>query len=337
MKILFDHPSPFLLAHGGFQIQIEETKRSLENLGLTVEYLRWWDAEQRGDIIHFFGRPAGAYIDFAHSKKIPVIIAEVLTGLGSRSRSAIALQRLWIGLSRRYVPRELTAKLAWDAYAKADRVIALTAWEAELMHRVFEAPPERVVVIPNGVASEFLAAGESNIERGDRLVCVATITERKRLLELAQAAVHGQTPLWVVGNAFSEADAYAQQFFALAQRYPKMIRYEGPVQDRNQLAEIYRQARGFVLLSTMESLSLSALEAGACKCPLLLSDLPWARTVFKDKAMYCPIAGREQTTKFLRQFYEVAPRFPVPPKPLAWMEVAERLKGIYEELLSASR
>src|SRR2546428_13872771 len=63
MKVLVDHASPFLLAHGGFQIQIEETKRALERLGVTVEYLRWWDDEQRGDIIHFFGRPAGAYVD----------------------------------------------------------------------------------------------------------------------------------------------------------------------------------------------------------------------------------------------------------------------------------
>ncbi len=50
--------------------------------------------------------------------------------------------------------------------------------------------------------------------------------------------------------------------------------------NRSQLAEIYRPVRGFVRLSTKESVSLSALEAEACECPLLLSDLPWARTTF---------------------------------------------------------
>jgi hypothetical protein len=34
MKILFDHPNPFLLAHGGFQIQIEQTQKALEGIGI---------------------------------------------------------------------------------------------------------------------------------------------------------------------------------------------------------------------------------------------------------------------------------------------------------------
>ena len=34
MKVLFDHPNPFLLAHGGFQVQIKQTKKALEELGI---------------------------------------------------------------------------------------------------------------------------------------------------------------------------------------------------------------------------------------------------------------------------------------------------------------
>ena len=56
-----------------------------------------------------------------------------------------------------------------------------------------------------------------------------------------------------LGNVLTETDAYGNTFS-------------------------YREARGFVLLSAMESLSLSALEAAACECPLFLSDLPWARS-----------------------------------------------------------
>lgn len=46
MKVLFDHSFPFALAHGGFQIQIEQTKAALESLGVSVDYLRWWDDSQ---------------------------------------------------------------------------------------------------------------------------------------------------------------------------------------------------------------------------------------------------------------------------------------------------
>ena len=67
MKILIDHPFPFFLAHGGQQIQIEETKRALESIGVGVDWLRWWDQSQSADIIHYFGvRFARARSIFCH-------------------------------------------------------------------------------------------------------------------------------------------------------------------------------------------------------------------------------------------------------------------------------
>lgn len=335
MKVLFDHPNPFLLAHGGFQTQIEETKRALEKLGVVVEYIRWWDAEQSGDIIHFFGRPGGAYVDLAHKKNIRVVMSELLTGLGSRWWIEIAIQKLIIRFTRACFPAAYWAKMAWDTYSKVDRIIALTAWESELMQRVFGAPAERIAVIPNGVADKFLTPDKS--PRGKHLVCTATITERKRIVETAMAAIEARTPLWIIGKPYAETDPYARRFFTLAKEHSDLIRYEGPIEDRHQLAQTYRQARGFVLLSTQESLSLSALEAAACECPLLLSDLPWAHSVFGNGTAYCSIAGTSQTAKVLRKFYDAAPNLTLPPKPLSWVQVAERLKKVYEDLVSTSR
>lgn len=334
MKILFDHQSPFLLAHGGFQIQIEQTKCALEAAGVAVEYLRWWDGAQAGDLIHFFGRPSGSYIDFAHAKGMAVVIAELLSGLGSRSPQLLTLQKFGIQLVRQYFPQPLWAKLGWDAYSKADRIVALTAAEAQLMERIFGAPPARIEIIPNGVDADFFEVGQSQIERGKFLVCAATITGRKRVLELAQAAVAAQTRLWIVGKSYSNVDLYAQRFMEFVRQHPDIIRHEGAVSDRATMARIYREARGFVLLSTKESLSLSALEAAACGCPLLLSDLPWARSFFGANATYCAIADPERTAKCLRDFYNAAPTAPTAPKPLSWSEVAMKLKLIYEQTLS---
>jgi glycosyltransferase involved in cell wall biosynthesis len=337
MKVLFDHPSPFLLAHGGFQNQIEETRNALEKIGLIVEHLRWWDAEQRGDVIQFFGRPPESYIDFAHKKNIRVVMTELLTGLAARSSIAISMQSLMIRSVRACLPSVLWERMGWDAYAKADCIVAVTPWEADLMRRVFDAPSERVKVVPAGVADEFLAPGDLPVERGQYLVCTATVTERKRVLEMAQAAIHAETPLWVIGKPYTEADPYFQQFRNLCLANAKLLRYEGAVQDRQLLARIYREARGFVLLSSMESLSLSALEAAACECPLLFSDLPWARSVFGDNAMYCPIASTQRTAEILREFYDAAPSLNLPPKPMDWIQVAQKYKTIYEEVLSTSR
>jgi glycosyltransferase involved in cell wall biosynthesis len=335
MKILFDHPQPFLLAHGGFEIQIEQTQAALAALGVEVEPLRWWDAAQRGDVIHYFGRAPDSYIRFAHAKGIKVVMAELLTGLGSRGPRARRGQQLLMTLARRILPG-FVGRMAWDSYRLADALVALTPWEAQLMVEMFGAPKERVHVVPNGVETVFFESQER--ERGPWLVCTATITERKRVVELAEAAVRAEAPVWIIGKPYAEDDPYARRFLELARAHPRWLRYEGAIPDRARLAVVYRAARGFVLLSSMESLSLSALEAAACGCPLLLSDLPWGRCVFGASAAYCPVtSAAHRTAACLRAFYEHAPSRPRPSRPQTWAEVAAQLQALYRTLLSTSR
>jgi glycosyltransferase involved in cell wall biosynthesis len=332
MKVLFDHPNPFLLAHGGFQIQIEQTKAALERIGVEVEYLRWWDASQTGDIIHFFGRPGVGYIDYAHGKGLKVVVSDLLTGLGSRNAPQRLLQKAAIRSVQLLVPKAFTSRQGWETFQTADALIALTPWEGRLLVEMFNAPARAVHVVPNGVEDVFFEARQE--KRGPWLVCTATVTERKRVLETAAAAAHGNVPLWVIGKPYSPSSDYFVRFSALRDRYPNIIRYEGPIQDRRELATVYRQARGFVLLSTMESLSLSALEAAACGCPLLLSDLPWARSVFADQVQYCQAtAAKAEVAASLRRFYDTANSLTPPTRPKPWTEIARQLSHIYERLL----
>lgn len=331
MKVLIDHHLPFALAHGGFEQQLLQTKAALQQAGVETDFVRWWDSSQQGDIIHFAGRPVADYINFAHGRGCKVVIAELLTGTGSRSRHKLALQRLFIKISRKLMPSSLRVRLAWDAYQLADACVANTDWEAHLMSYLFDAPTERVHVIPNGVEDVFL--NSQKVERGQWLVCTATITERKRVLELAEAAICAQTPLWIVGRAYSDSDPYARKFFALVKQFPAITRYEGAISDRTRLAQIYREARGFVLLSTRETRSLSSEEAAACECPLLLSDLPWARRTFGEAAKYCSVTKSSAgTAEVLREFYDLAPSLRPPPRPASWGDVARRLKSLYESL-----
>jgi glycosyltransferase involved in cell wall biosynthesis len=265
---------------------------------------------------------------------LPVVIGELLTATGSRSRSELAVQKFCTNVARKFLPAAFTARMAWESYRLADACIALTPWEAHLMRYLFNAPTGRVHVVPNGVEEIFL--NPPKIARGQWLVCTATITGRKRILELAEAAVRAQTPVWIIGKAYAAADPYAQKFFTLAKQQPQILRYEGAVSDRARLAQIYGEARGFVLLSNMESLSLSALEAGACGCPLLLSDLPWARSTFGDAATYAPVTKSvEATAAVLRKFYDAAPSLPRPSGPPPWIEIGRQLKTIYERVLAA--
>lgn len=332
MKVLIDHQLPFLLAHGGLQIQIERTKEALEAIGVEVEYLRWWDDSQNGDIVHFFGRANPSHIDFAHAKGMKYVMSELLTGQGSRSRTQLRAQALVERTLRAFVPATFLVNFRWDAYHKADACIFLTGWEAEVGRLLFSPPAHRLHVVPNGVESEFFIAPNNLIQRGDELVCTATITERKRVLELAEAAVAARLPVRILGSPYGKDDPYYLRFSALAQKHSDFVRYTGPVNNRADLARIYQSARGFVLLSTMESLSLSALEAAASGCPLLLSDLPWARCTFGHTANYCPIDHTLPTATSLRNFYDSAPNLPRPAMPCRWVDVANQLVRVYQRL-----
>jgi glycosyltransferase involved in cell wall biosynthesis len=335
MKVLFNCPVPFNLAHGGVQVQIEQTQAALGKIGVEVEPLRWWDEKQSGEVLHNFGRMSTGIMRLAQKKGMKVVQADLLTGQGSRSMARLKTQAFFIRAIDRLTKGFMDQRFNWESYRLADACVALTPWEAFLMSYLFAAPREKVHVVPNGVEEVFFQSEKT--ARSQWLVCTATITERKRVLELAEAAVEAKTPLWVIGKPYADTDTYAQRFLQVARQNPEMIRYEGTVSDRKQLARIYREARGFVLLSSMESLSLSALEAAACECPLLLSDLPWARTTFKENAAYCPITTPHRTAADLRRFYDAAPTLQPPPKPPTWIEIAQQLKTVYERVLNTSR
>jgi glycosyltransferase involved in cell wall biosynthesis len=335
MKVLFNCHVPFSFAHGGMQIQIERTMSALEENGVIVEPLRWWDENQAGDILHHFSRIPTPLLRTAQQKGLKVVFSDLLGGLGARSSGKLWLQRLVTRTLQQTLPPQQLLAFGWESYRLADACVALTPWEAHLMSYVLGAAPNKVHVVPNGVEKVFLDS--PRMERGPWLVCVGTIAPVKRMVELAEAALLAQTPVWVIGKAYSDSDPHAQRFFALARENPKIIRYEGPIEDRNRIAQIYRQARGFVLLSRWESLSLSALEAAACECPLLLSDLQWARTTFKESASYCPNSSPAHTAPFLRRFYDAAPNLKPPPKPQTWGGVTQQLKAIYQELLRTTK
>jgi glycosyltransferase involved in cell wall biosynthesis len=331
MKVLLDHSQPFLLAHGGFQIQIEQTRIALERAGVEVDFLRWWDPSQSGDIIHYFGPPRPILVDLAHEKGVKFVVTHLLGGLGARSTGKRYLQKVIIAMALRLLPSAALARVGWSTWQAADAHIAITQWEASLMTEIFQAPPDRVYVVPNGVSDFFFEP--SSQERGKWLVTTASILLVKRLMETAQAAVLAQTPYWVIGRPFSESDPYYQEFSALCRQHPEILRYDDVMHTQVELAQIYRQARGFVLLSRYETQSLSALEAAASGCPLLLSDLPWARSTFGQHANYSPVSSKERTADYLRKFYDQAPQLAAPPKPKNWNEIGEMLKAVYARVL----
>lgn len=346
MKILFDHNEPFLLAHGGFQILIEKTAEALRKEGFEVEYLRWWDPNQTGDLIHFFGRANPGNIHFAQQKGIRYVMHELLTSQGSRARSQILLQGLVNRSIGRLLPAAFRLPLRWESYRKADAVLASTTWEAWIMRKLFSFEAAKLHIIPTGVDDCFFRKVQPHADKpesfeekfwAERLVCLATITERKRIIELAEASISAAVPLSFIGSPYSNRDPYFLKFLEVVAQSKGLITHDSDLSAPGKLAPVLQASRGFVLLSTMETQSTAALAAAAAERPLLLSDLPWARATFGDRATYVQNIAQEALAKSLKTFHKNAPNLPRPESPPTWSEVAKQLIRVYRSLARDSR
>jgi glycosyltransferase involved in cell wall biosynthesis len=100
-----------------------------------------------------------------------------------------------------------------------------------------------------------------------------------------------------------------------------------------------RGARGFVLLSQMESGSIAVYEAAAAGLPLLLSDLPWANKVYQQArgTAFVSLKPAGRIAPVLRAFHAQARRQPGTTFPLlTWRQVAERYVELYRKLLGVA-
>jgi len=333
VKVLFDHPNPFLLAHGGFQTQIEQTKKALEAVGVEVEWLRWWDDQQKGDLIHYFGKPDLSYVDFAHSKGYKIVISLIISGTTAKAALLLELQKI---ISRGLIKlkmRRICELTRWESLRRSDAIIFLTELEAETGKQLWMLEPQKAHIIPNGVGEEFIIAGKrEKKQKGGHLLYVATIRGLKRNAEVALAAGRAEVPISFLGAPYSKADPYYIRFLEAVKSATPYATYLGSASTTEELINEYQKARGVLLLSRMEGLSLAVLEAGAMGIPVLLSQKPWAIREYGSDATYANIDSKNKEAHDIRKFWDKANQSPHIKKVLSWRDIATKLKNIYTGL-----
>jgi hypothetical protein len=146
MKVLFQYPTPFALPHDGQQVQIIRLRQALVDLGVEVDYLRWFDDRQTGDVLHYFGRISPDLLQLARTKGMRIVMAESFSAQASFSIARKWSQRLMIKFLRHTLKHRGGSIFTWQSYRLADASLAGTPDEARLMTHLFDAPPERVHV-----------------------------------------------------------------------------------------------------------------------------------------------------------------------------------------------
>jgi glycosyltransferase involved in cell wall biosynthesis len=170
------------------------------------------------------------------------------------------------------------------------------------------------------------------LHKGNHLITTGTITERKRSVELAEMALSSGTPILFVGKPYSEKDPYWQRFQSLIDN--KIVMHRSHINSPQEMAELLRSARGFVLFSMHENWCLSAHEAAACGLPICVPDQNWSRERFGNGASYLLPHVSPENPERLRKFHIMAEKLSPPTiSNLKWTFVAKRLALIYREVM----
>jgi glycosyltransferase involved in cell wall biosynthesis len=151
---------------------------------------------------------------------------------------------------------------------------------AELTRQRSYSKPERFRLILNGVRLMDMVPG---CNTPPRVVGVGRLAREKNQLTIVNAAGLTMSPFVLIG----EGPERQKLEDAASNRVDPSFTFLGTI-PREQVLRELRESDIFVSASTWEAMPISALEAAAASCALVLSDIPAHRNMFGDVAHYFP-------------------------------------------------
>jgi glycosyltransferase involved in cell wall biosynthesis len=184
----------------------------------------------------------------------------------------------------------------WAAVHRSDRILTVSAASKRDILRLFDVPPEKVVVVYNAIDEHFSA--EPSPEHVSRVreryqldhqfvLYVGNIKPHKNLVRLIEAFSrlrqdHGDIKLLIIGDEISKLPALRRAVHS--HKLHKHVRFLGYLKD-DTLTVLYRLASVFVFPSLYEGFGLPPLEAMASGTPVVTSNLSSLPEVTGDAAV----------------------------------------------------
>jgi glycosyltransferase involved in cell wall biosynthesis len=207
------------------------------------------------------------------------------------------------------------------AVRRAARVLTVSERTKADLVELYGAPPDRIVVTPNGVDPAFTPGAGAR----DYVLSVGAIQPRKNQLAALEAATVVGLPLVVVGP---EKDAALAA--DLRNRGARLEGYVGT----SRLAELYRGAACLVQSSRYEGFGLPVVEAMASGTPVVAVPDPALREVAGDAAVFveeAELAGGIRTALAERERLVAAGIERA--RSFSWRATAEKTLAVYREIL----
>lgn len=179
-----------------------------------------------------------------------------------------------------------------------DAVFSLHAEQADMIRRVYGVDPLRVHVIGTGYDHRVFCRDGQMTKVPGSLVFVGKVCVKKGVESLVHAmgrfgedsdAARGVRPsrLVLVGG-HGDADEY-ERIARASGDSPVPVKFAGRL-SRDELVRAYREAEVFVLPSFYEGLPLVPIEAMACGCKVVMTELPGVRPWMEAALPGAPVA-----------------------------------------------
>jgi len=188
--------------------------------------------------------------------------------------------------------------LVWLAVKRAAKIITPSNyWKEELMRR-YDLPAEKIVVTYEGIDKKYQISNikyqisnlkilrKYNIEK-PFVIYTGSLYPHKNVEVLIRAVkkLNKEIRLYLV--IVCARNIFYKRFLQKVEKLgvKDYVNFVGFVPDE-ELVTIYQQAEVFVFPSLIEGFGLPGLEAMACGLPVLVSDIPVFREIYKDAVIY---------------------------------------------------
>lgn len=254
-------------------------------------------------------------------------------------------------------------ELVRPAIQRLDAVLALSRIQREEILAMHSLPPERVWVTGAGFCRElFRFPDRKPIPPPVQLIYAGKLCRAKGLPNLLRALRAVQDLPWHLtlagGGSGPEKEECLQLVHALGDR----VRYIGSV-PQPELARAMQNAHVFILSSFFEGVPLVLLEAMACGCRVIATEVPGVRELFETgfspwvatlptpplQRLDTPLPGTEaafedRLAELLRMQIQAVLQEPAIPadeisrflEPFAWQRVFARIERVYSRLIGNS-
>jgi len=167
--------------------------------------------------------------------------------------------------------------LSLVAYFLSNQIHVATPADRVLIRRRFRVPLRKIKVWPNWIDVNEFAPPSVRSENRHGVLFVGRISDQKNLLLLVEAIAGTGQPLLVVGDGKCTSSVRTR-----ARALGVRVEFRGQIANE-LLPEIYRQCAVYVICSRYEGNPKTLLEAMACGCAVVGTDVPGIREIINHE------------------------------------------------------